>query len=270
MKTAKRTITKYISVLLLVFVVVSLYSGCKKSNGDGDAKITTIQYELSNAIFSNPERGFVHMADVKSEGENLNPLWLANLKSENVTMMNRVFYFDKFKDQPLSDKELQLIKTDLQLMRDAGIKCVLRFAYTDDMAGTDAPLTIVKQHLDQLKPIFEENQDVIAFVQAGFIGAWGEWHSSSNGLATVENERTVLYKLLSVLPAEIMVQVRTPGAKRDIVGSTSPTDASIAYTADNKARIGHHNDCFLAGGTDYGTYTNIVADKNYISQDGPT
>lgn len=258
---------KYLSAFIMLCIALSSASGCKKPGSNGDANITTIQYEPSNTIFSNPERGFVHMADVKSEGENLNPLWLANLKSENVSMMNRVFYFDKFKAQPLSDKELQLIRTDLQLMRDAGIKCVLRFAYTDDMAGTDAPLTIVKQHLDQLKPIFEENQDVIAFVQAGFIGAWGEWHSSSNGLATVENERTVLYKLLSVLPAEIMVQVRTPKAKQDIVGSTAPTDASIAYTADNKARIGHHNDCFLAGGTDYGTYTNIVADKNYISQD---
>jgi hypothetical protein len=77
----------------------------------------------------------------------------------------------------------------------------------------------------------------------------------------------VLYKLLSVLPAEIMVQVRTPGAKQEIVGTTAPVDATIAYSNDNRARIGHHNDCFLAGGTDYGTYTNIVADKNYISLD---
>jgi len=267
MINSKRNIAKIIPALLLLCVVLSLFSGCKKPSGNDDQNITTIQYEGSTEIFPNPERGFIHMADVKSEGENLSPLWLANLRSENVTMMNRVFYLDKFKNQPISETELQLIRTDLLFMRNAGIKCVLRFAYTDDMAGTDAPLSIVKQHLDQLKPVFEENKDVIAFVQAGFIGAWGEWHSSSNGLATVDNEREVLYKLLSVLPSEIMVQVRTPGAKQSIVGSTAPITASIAYTSDNKARIGHHNDCFLAGGTDYGTYTNIQADKSYISQD---
>lgn len=258
---------KFLPTIILFCIALSLFSGCKKSNGDGDANFTTIQYEPSTTIFPNPERGFIHMADVKSEGESLSPLWLANLRSENVTMMNRVFYFDRFKTQPLSEKELQLIRTDLQSMRAAGIKCILRFAYTDDMEGTDAPLSIVKQHLDQLKSVFEDNKDVIAFVQAGLIGAWGEWHSSSNGLATVENEREVLYKLLEVLPVEIMVQVRTPGAKKNIFSTSAPIESAIAYSSENRARVGHHNDCFLAGGTDYGTYSNIIADKDYISKE---
>ena len=258
---------KYLPTFLLLCIALSFAPGCKKPNGDVAANLTTIQYEPSTAVFPNPERGFIHMADVKSEGENLNPLWLANLRSENVTMMNRVFYLDKFKDLPVSEQELHLIRTDLQSMRDAGIKCILRFAYTDDMAGTDAPLIIIKQHLDQLKPVFEENKDVIAFVQAGFIGAWGEWHSSSNGLATVENEREVLYKLLDVLPVEIMVQVRTPGAKKNIFNTTAPIESAIAYSNEKRARVGHHNDCFLAGGTDYGTYSNIKVDKEYISKE---
>jgi len=267
MTHTNRNSTKKIPVLLLISVVLSLYTGCKKPSGNDDPNRSTIQYEVSTENFSNPERGFIHMLDVKSEGVGLNPLWLANLRTESVSMMMRVFYLDKFKDQPISDVELQLIRTDLQAIRDAGIKCVLRFAYTDDMAGTDAPLSIVKQHLDQLKPVFEENKDVIAFVQAGFIGAWGEWHSSSNGLATVDNEREVLSKLLSVLPVEIMVQVRTPGSKQAVFNTTVPVESAIAYTSENRARVGHHNDCFLAGGTDYGTYTNIQADKEYISKE---
>src|SRR5690606_1968382 len=116
-----------------------------------------------------------------------------------------------------------------------------------------------------LKAVFENNRDIIAFVQAGFIGAWGEWHSSSNGLATVENEKLVLNKLLSVLPPDIMVQVRTPSAKQQIFNTTSPLTAGLAYSGDNRARVGHHNDCFLTGGTDYGTYNNVEAEKQYIS-----
>ena len=259
---------KYLTALLLTCVIVSFFTGCKKQDGnEEDKNINTIQYVQSMDIFLNPERGFMHFAEVHSEGENLDTLWLESLKDKNVSLIHRFYYLEDFKDKALSETELQLIQTDMQYLRKTGVKCVLRFAYTDDMSGTDASLVVVKQHLDQLQPVFEQNKDVIAFVQAGFIGAWGEWHDSSNGLSTIENEREILYKLLSVLPAEIMVQVRTPGAKQLIVGTTAPVDASIAYTNDNRARIGHHNDCFLAGGTDYGTYTNIEADKNYISQD---
>jgi hypothetical protein len=253
---------------IAICIAASLAFSCSKSgDGNNEINISTFLYEHSIEIFPNPERGFIHHYEVTSEGSSLNAMLLSSLRAENVTMIVRFYYLEKFKDQPLSETELQLIRTDMAALRDAGMKCVLRFAYTDDMAGTDAPLSIITQQLDQLKPVFEENKDVIAFVQAGFIGAWGEWHSSSNGLATVDNEREVLYKLLSVLPAEIMVQVRTPGAKKQIIGTAAPIYEELAYTGENRVRIGHHNDCFLAGGTDYGTYTNIVAEKNYISQE---
>lgn len=259
---------KFLSALVLMFLALSFAAGCKKPAGEDDDKnLSTIAYVQSMDLFPNPERGFIHNAVVYSEGDHLSPAWLASLRADHVTMIMRFYYLEKFKDGPISEKEVGLINSDMQLLRDAGLKCVLRFAYTDDMSGTDAPLPVVKQHIDQLKPVFELNRDVIAFVQAGFIGAWGEWHSSSNQLATTENEREVLYRLLSVLPAEIMVQVRTPGAKQQITETTSPINAAIAYTHDNRARIGHHNDCFLAGGTDYGTYTNILADKDYISKE---
>ncbi len=257
--------TRFRTVLFLLMVLTMSF-GCKKPDDDGNSD-TTIQYQPSQEIFPNPERGFMHLLIAQSEGQPLNPYTLASLKEEGLSIVQRFYYLENFKDKPLSALELELISNDMQLLRDAGFKCILRFAYTDDMNGTDAPLVIVKQHLDQLQPVFEQNQDVIAFVQAGFIGAWGEWHSSSNGLATLENEKEVINKLLSVLPAGIMVQVRTPHAKQDIVGTTLPVDGTLAYTSDIRARIGHHNDCFLAGGTDYGTYSNITADKDYISKE---
>ncbi|HPT14903.1 MAG TPA: DUF4874 domain-containing protein, partial [Bacteroidales bacterium] len=258
--------TRHFSTVLYLVVALTLSFGCKKPDDEGSST-TTIQYQPSQEIFPNPERGFMHLLIAQSEGQPLNPYTLTTLKEEGLTIVQRFYYLENFKDKPLSALELELISNDMQLLRNAGFKCILRFAYTDDMSGTDAPLEIVKQHLDQLKPVFEQNQDVIAFVQAGFIGAWGEWHSSSNGLATTENEKEVINKLLSVLPAGIMVQVRTPNAKQEIVGTTLPVDGTLAYTSDIRARIGHHNDCFLAGGTDYGTYSNITADKDYISKE---
>ena len=260
-------IKKLYSLLFTSALLISLGS-CKKTKTDYVPPVEDgVNYEASAAIFPNPERGFIHTYIVYSGGDGLNETSLAALRTQNVSMILRFFYLDAFKDKAIDDAELALIQNDLNKIRNAGLKAILRFAYTDDMNKADAPLAIVQQHLDQLKPVFETNKDIIAFVQAGFIGAWGEWHSSSNGLATTENEKTVLEKLLSVLPADIMVQVRTPGAKQSIFNTTTPVGQDIAYTAQNKARVGHHNDCFLTGGTDYGTYNNVTAEKQYISNE---
>ncbi|MBX3242676.1 MAG: DUF4832 domain-containing protein [Chitinophagaceae bacterium] len=240
---------------------------CRRTTTGEELANDTIQYQVSGDIFPNPERGFIRTMSVKSGGAGLSSAQLNLLRGQHVTMILRVFYLDAFKDKAIDETQFNLISEDLGKIKDAGLKAILRFAYTDNMEDTDAPLDVVEQHLDQLREIFENNKSIIAFVQAGFIGAWGEWHSSSNGLTTVENQRKVLDKLLSVLPAGIMVQVRTPAFKQQIFNSTSALTAELAYTNDNRARVGHHNDCFLSGGTDYGTYNNIELEKQYISNE---
>jgi hypothetical protein len=266
MKSKMRAINYYI--ILFVFTSV-LIASCKKNGSVSPTppvdEVAT--YEKSNEVFVNPDRGFIRTFIVFSEGASLNTAQIQLLRSQNVSMILRLFYFDAFKNKALSTAELTLIQTDLNKIRDAGLKAILRFAYTDSQTGTDAPLNIVEQHLTQLQPVFEANKDVIAFVQAGFIGAWGEWHSSSNGLTTLDNQRKVLNKFLSVLPQGIMIQVRTPGAKQQIFSTTAPLTSDIAYSAESRARVGHHNDCFLTGGTDYGTYTNVTLEKQYISNE---
>jgi hypothetical protein len=39
----------------------------------------------------------------------------------------------------------------------------------------DAAKNIVLQHIDQLKPIFVQYERVITSIEAGFIGAWGQY-----------------------------------------------------------------------------------------------
>jgi hypothetical protein len=256
-------------------VIVTLVLGslcCKKVQNDANA-FTEVAYEQSNEIFPNPERGFMHLLTVSSEGEELSPSFLNILRSENVTLIHRLYYFEKFKDKALSDAELALMRSDMGKIREAGIKVILCFAYTgqdyvyNTEGGEDAPWSTIELHLDQLKPIFEENEDVIAFVQAGFIGPWGEWHSSTNGLETTYYKTKVLEKMLSVIPVGIMVQVRTPRYKQEIFGTNQPVNQDIAYSGENRARVGHYNDCFMASEDDYGTYTNVEADKQYVHQE---
>lgn len=259
--------------LFITGIIICCMVCCKNADDDTD-ELKLISYEQSNEIFPNPERGFMHLYDVPSEGEGLNLALLNTLRSDNVTLIHRMYYFEKFKDQALSELELTLIKEDMNKVREAGLKCILCFAYCgqgdvwNEENGQDAPFTTIDMHLDQLKPVFEEHEDIIAFVQAGFIGPWGEWHSSTNGLETTFYKTKVLEKMLSVIPTGIMVQVRTPRYKQEIFNTASPVDNTIAYTGEKRARVGHYNDCFMASADDYGTYSNVEIEKQFISSEG--
>lgn len=260
---------KHLTTILILFI--GFLGSCSDSgSGSKPAPKPTgnnVTYQVSNEVFANPERGFLHQWEVFSEGNPMTVSSLANLKNEKVSIVLRIYNLEKFKTTPLSQVQLDLIKTDFSRLKDAGMKCVLRFSYTNAQDGTDASFATISGHLDQLKPIMTDNADVIAFVQAGFIGAWGEWYYTTNNLTTQANRKLVLDKLLETFPKEIKIQVRTPKYKQDYSGSTTAMESSIGYGTTNVARIGFHNDCFLASANDYGTYVNVAADKAYISNE---
>lgn len=258
--------SKLIAWSVLIVVLFSAAMACKKSKSGTSTEVikSELKYEASSELFPNSERGFTKTFTIRN---GLNLTSLKTFRNQNITLIVRVFYLESYKSKALDQAAFDWIQTDLNNMREAGLKGIVRFAYTEAMDGTDAPLAIVEQHLDQLKPIFEANKDVIAFVQAGFIGAYGEWHSSSNGLATAENQKKVLTKLLNVLPKEIMVQVRTPLQKQNAFNTTTAVTKAQGYSGEDLARVGHHNDCFLSSTDDYGTYQNIPLEKQYISND---
>lgn len=260
------------NLLMLICLFLNVASSCQSDGGDkndgGEVNgVEKVTYTASNEIFTNPERGFMHTWQVNSEGAAMTAASLSNLKKENVSLILRLYYLEKFKTSALSQAQLDLIKTDFTRLREAGLKCVLRFAYTDAQDGSDASVAVISGHLDQLKPILEENKDVIAFVQAGFVGAWGEWYYTTNQLTTPANKKLILDKLLESFPKEVKIQVRTPKIKQDYVSTTTAMDATVGYGTTNTARLGFHNDCFMASVDDYGTYVNVTAEKTYVSSE---
>lgn len=259
------------NLLILFCLFLNLASSCQSDGGGSDKEevkgLEKVTYAVSNEVFSNPERGFMHTWQVNSEGAAITTASLTNLKKSNVSLILRLYYLEKFKTSALSQAQLDLIKTDFTRLRESGLKCVLRFAYTDAQDGSDASVAVISGHLDQLKPILEENKDVIAFVQAGFVGAWGEWYYTTNQLTTAANKKLILDKLLATFPKEIKIQVRTPKIKQDFVATTTAMDATVGYGSTNTARLGFHNDCFLASVDDYGTYQNVTTEKTYVSNE---
>ncbi|MDR3217494.1 MAG: DUF4832 domain-containing protein, partial [Dysgonamonadaceae bacterium] len=255
---------------LFLFVISMSFVACSPKQADEFIeKKSTVEYKSLDDKFPNPERGFYKYSDCNlgSGAGMLSESTLRAYRGNNISLLFRYFYLKNFRNAPLSSKALEDFDKDMATIRKSGMKCVLRFAYTSAINEPDAPLSTVLQHLDQLKPYLEKNADVIAVMQAGFIGSWGEWYYTTNGLNTSGARYQVLSKLLETLPPNRMVQVRTPAYKKEFFQRTTPLKQEEAFTMQQIARVGHHNDCFLASATDYGTYQDIEADKAYLNKD---
>ena len=251
-----------------------------------------VTYEESMEDFANPERGFYKYTEVGFRGGSVhNPISVPSLSAYRETGKTLIYqynYLTDFMDGDISEEALDVIRQNMQALRDAGMKVVLRFAYKDGYAESDKPwdppVDIVLRHVEQLKPVFEEYYDVIYVLQAGFVGSWGEWYYTDHfGFEpkTVEDfkpRRQLLDALLDALPEERQIAVRYPEAKFMCM-ETEIEDTITARTAFNGSdlsRIAGHNDCFVSSSNDVGTYKKSRdkqlwrAETNYVSMGGET
>lgn len=260
-----------INSLLIVVSCLLAVSSCKKEDNPADKapEMENITYRPSDEIFANPERGFYKysLIELASGRGALSQSQISGYRNSGISLVMRYFYLKDFKDKPLTQAVLDEIEQDFATARNAGIKLIPRFAYSQAQNEPDAPLDIILQHLDQLQPVLTNNADVIATVQAGFIGSWGEWYYTTNNLNTSGARNAVLKKLLEVIPDNRTIQLRTPAYKQEYFQRTTPLSFEEAFTGSDISRVGHHNDCFLASVTDYGTYINPAVDKAFLNKE---
>ena len=239
--------------------------------------------DVAGEDFPNPERGFYEQVQWNSDkGYNavISDSYFDDARAANRSLILRIYYMDSNElrtNQQLPADFIKMFNADMAKFRTNGMKCILRFAY-DENSGDgahDASPEIWAAHLAQLKPHLQKNADVIYVVQAGFLGVWGEWYYSSLGTGndeiSEEIKNNLIDQLLAAVPANRCVQLRTPKFKRDYLTSKSiSTDAlrqETAYQNTPKARLGHHNDAFLNGAANQGTYENRATDMAYIAQE---
>ena len=90
-------------------------------------------------------------------------------------------------------------------------KALWRFAY-DRLAPGEQNYTadLIVSHIDQLHEVFNDGMDVIYILQTGWIGSWGEWHSSKNNLESnkTATQMVVASSLFSLLPPDKKVTIR--------------------------------------------------------------
>ena len=176
----------------------------------------------------------------------------------------------------------------MDALREVGLKAVIRFAYNFNANDLDdAPKNRVLEHITQLKPYLEENYDVIAFMEAGFIGKWAEWHGSSNNLLGGEwsfdvnqNTRDIYAALMDALPSYRMMAFRYIPQIQDLLNQTTCENnsgvfhefsESIAFSGSDRARTGRQDDWFFGNnGSNSGTWSGNSAirecQKDYLEE----
>ena len=214
-----------------------------------NASMLSVQFTPSTLDFPNPERGFYKYA---ADPAKLDAYYLNSITQQGYRLIYTPADLSQWRNQDLPQSYLNSLNDGFELMRQAGVKAVLRFAYDYEASGKDTNLAQVKRHIEQLKPIINRNADVIAVWQGGFIGAWGEWHSSANGLNSDANKKEIAQALLAALPANRQLNLRYPYDLIKWYGT--PASAEDFANNSEKARIGIHNDCYLASIDDTGTY----------------
>ena len=221
--------------------------------------VTEKNVNESTSVFPNPEQGYYAVVGHKASN-------LLQIAEKEYTLVNMRVLLDEFRNSNISSSFLAEFREGLGVVRNAGMKAILRFQYNNG-SGDDATLERIQTHIGQLKPILEDNADVVMLVQAGFIGAWGEWHTSNTGLDNNNDRKTVVESLLNALPSERMVQIRKPTFKEELYPG-GPMTSSTGFSETHRARIGHHNDCVLASENDQGTYSTPVSEwKDYLEKD---
>jgi hypothetical protein len=224
-----------------------------------------VKFSDDGGVFPNPERGFYSAAELLEESS------LGWIPERGHTLVHSYVRLDEWRNKSLPPSLLSTLDSKMGMVRAAGLKLVLRFSYNFGPypdSEPDAPKSRILEHIAQLTPFLKKNADAIAVVQAGFIGAWGEWHTSTNDLLDDPADRKdILEALLGAVPPERSVVIRYPAYKKEMYGG--PLDLTTAWTGSFTARTGHHNDCFLSSSTDVGTYPQGQQEtwKKYLEQD---
>lgn len=233
--------------------------------GGANAASVTATFASTSADLPNPDRGFYSWAG----SDLINDFDIASVRAgykRGQRLVHAPVMLGPYRTSDIPASVLNTLGTRLEAIRAEGMKAELLFAYDFTAGGNDATAAQIARHLQQLKSVLAAHAEVIPYMRAGFIGAWGEWHSSKAGNScgyhsgdtpcdvADANRLIVRDALLANVPATTQVDFRYPG------------DLQLWYPdAKAPARVGFHNDCFLAGPTDTGTYPN-QASRTYIQK----
>ena len=267
------------SFSLFFIASVLLFSGCSHSIKKCLAPATS---ELDEKLLHNPDRGFrtevivrVVSKDDYTDNDFFPPQtdatqhlrnYLTYYEPESPVLAQLYFYLTDYNHTPIiPDEGINVMQANFDFARKEKIRLLVRFAYQTHMesAKGEAPQDIMLAHMQQLKPLLEKNNDVIHVIQAGFLGAWGEWHSHQ-----LECDSLALLRgIIDMTPPDKFIQMRIPNYK-NILPETDPDYNRISFHID--AIWGAEGVHWGTGGADPGTeqWEQMTRESPYLPVDG--
>lgn len=223
-----------------------------------DYKKLDLNYEESNRIVLNPERGLYRTAYTYCNREKCSDVKVP-ARREIVHLRIGLGGFTKAnnneKDFDFTDSMLSSLESILKKFRENDNGVILRFAY-DDFDGLEnkepEDIEQVLRHIEQLRDIIKEYDDVIFNIETSLIGKWGEQHSSD--IVTLNNIAKIIDKYLEITPSNIPISVRRPryyAYWKKIEYDDLYKDEALD---DKSVRVGVFNDGYLGSETDLGTF----------------
>lgn len=253
-----------------------------------DPGLTVTEFTEIEGDVTNPERGFYFPYYLTVSKPSISVSNVKSQRKQGRTILYTQYNLGKCRSSDIPESTLTEIQKNFNALREGGAKCILRFCYTESDAESakpwDAEEQWVMRHIEQVKPLLHQNEDVILLFQAGYVGSWGEWYFTDNfvmnptSFEDYQPRRRVLEAMLDALPASRQVAVRTPDFKMHMYGLSlkDTLTAATAHDGSTLSRIGGYNDCFGASDDDYGTYTESASrpfwkkDTRYTFMGGET
>lgn len=255
----KKCIMRF-KLILSIFFLNSLFASLKAQDGLPLEPIEPLR---------NPDRGlhvecnyFVHnyvnpfnRSDVYPDNFIDVRLERCQAKGDSLTLTQLYFYLSEYVNREIPEVAFDRMQVVFDDLKARGFKAILRFAYNYkglNASGGETEEWVMK-HLEQLRPFLRKNNGLIAACQVGFIGAWGEWHSSPLS-KNQQTKNRLVNMLLDIFPKEYCLQLRYPKQKKML---------TLDRPEDWK-RIGFSNDYFTAGEHSHAPENDFVpGDDNY-------
>ena len=257
-------------------------------------KTLSLTFTEASGEVTNPERGMMSYSKFNFEKGSVPSVKNIPQDYTGESLAFILFYLTDFMNSDISSSALTFISAELDKVRAANKKAILRFAYEEtyvENAQHEATPSQILRHLDQLSNILSKNADIIYLVQAGWLGTYGEWYYKTNnngesvsgytdyykftvsGNSVTDfnnNHKNLIDKMLAVVPSPIHIGLRTAFYKRYCLspGSISSWTPITSWADEPGAneRLAFYNDGLRGSDSDVGTFKSQVDRDMWYSQ----
>lgn len=231
-KSKKWVLLLWIVLLLLLAVTVKMIVTEKNAR-------TTITFEENQGMVENPFQGAYFQWSTGAAEEIYDVI---EEHPDYSVIMLTYNLDDEMEMETLPEKKLGDLEQSLSIAEELGLSVIFRAAYDFIGEYEDPEFNIMLSHIEQMSVILNAHKECIMGVQAGMIGAFGEW-TQSKYMDTKSYGMQIIEAWEEALDPEIHISVRRQKFIRD----------AMEWGLDT-ARLGVYNDGLFSSESDLGTY----------------